>query len=145
MCRVRRRGKGEKGKSICDANNSSPGPDGIPFLAWRRCASFSASILFEAAQFIHGGCESGLTAEEAKEYNASLMFLLPKKPAGILPTGEGYFAPAETRPLSGEHGQSVDLERRAHRRRAIRQARHSGHPAWFHRRPFHARQPGRHR
>ena len=35
--------------AIRNSNNSAPGPDGTPFLAWRRCAKFSAQILLDAA------------------------------------------------------------------------------------------------
>ena len=46
-------------RAIKHSNNSAPGPDGIPFLAWRRACDLSAQILFDAAR-IHGSRIRGL-------------------------------------------------------------------------------------
>ncbi|CAK0837689.1 unnamed protein product, partial [Prorocentrum cordatum] len=75
-------------RAIKNASNFAPGPDGAPFLAWMRCARCSASLLYAASKRIRGEGASGLAADEARMFNASLLCLLPKRPAGSLPSGE---------------------------------------------------------
>ena len=41
-----------------------------------------------------------LVEEEWADFNESLLFLLPKAPSGTLRSGEGYYEPENTRPLS---------------------------------------------
>ena len=66
-------------------NDSTPGPDGIPFAAWRAASGLSGPILlrvFEAVAKGHFPPEG---------FNYGLLFLLPKKDTGLV---------SDTRPLS---------------------------------------------
>ena len=56
--------------SIRSSNNSTPGPDGIPFAAWRAAPDLSAPVL---------------------GFNHGFLFLIPKKETGLV---------ADTRPIS---------------------------------------------
>eukprot|EP00974_Lingulodinium_polyedra_P092126 8927486-Lingulodinium_polyedra.AAC.1 len=35
-------------QAIDSTGNTSPGPDGIPFAAWRKCRDLAADVLFDA-------------------------------------------------------------------------------------------------
>lgn len=67
------------------SNNSTPGPDGIPFAAWRAATDISAPILLNALTAICKG------RRPPDRFNFGLLFLLPKKSTGLI---------ADTRPLS---------------------------------------------
>ena len=94
-------------KAVRLSNNSAPGPDGIPYLAWRKLGNIGIDYLFQAVK-----C---LTTEEGKQcmsdaspdlphgqhtFNAGLLCCLPKKPTGQTGDGHQYFAPDATRPLT---------------------------------------------
>eukprot|EP00959_Pyramimonas_sp_CCMP1952_P238925 4992951-Pyramimonas_sp.AAC.1 len=87
-------------KAILTSNNSAPGPDGIPFIAWRRCAKFSASILLDVARFLGEVGPEGVDAKLTEEFNHSLLFFLPKKPSGTESNGEGFYESPNARPLN---------------------------------------------
>ena len=88
-------------KAIKHSNNSAPGPDGIPFLAWRRASRLSSQILFDAVQLMCGEQGPDFTLAEYEDFNASLLFFLPKKASGIVSaTGEGYYEAPNVRPLN---------------------------------------------
>ena len=61
-------------KALRKAGNTLPGPDGIPFAAWRRCADLSADILKEATEYMMEGGVAGIPADVVAEFNQSLMF-----------------------------------------------------------------------
>ena len=67
------------------SNSSAPGPDGIPFAAWRAVPDVGASVLLDVFDAIAGG------SVPPEGYNHGLLYLLPKKDTGLL---------ADTRPLS---------------------------------------------
>lgn len=72
-------------KSIRRSNNSTPGPDGIPFAAWRAVPDLAGPVLF-------GVLNALSKRHRAPEgYNHGLLFLLPKKATGLV---------EDTRPLS---------------------------------------------
>lgn len=76
-------------KDILDAlehtNNSTAGPDGISFAAWRAAPELAGPVLFSAFQALCSGQPPPLG------FNLGLLFLLPKKHTGLI---------SDTRPLS---------------------------------------------
>ena len=70
---------------ILDTNDSSPGPDGIPFAVYRLLAAQVAPIFKRLVTWFADG---NLPSEE---FNSALLFLLPKKET---------FLPEHTRPIS---------------------------------------------
>ena len=72
---------------ILDTLNTSPGPDGIPFVVYRILASIVAPIFRRLVVFFSKG---GLP-DPNQDFNTSLLFLLPKKET---------FIPEDTRPIS---------------------------------------------
>jgi len=61
------------------SNNSSPGPDGVPYLAWRRLASEAIEVLFEAAEYMFDPANADTFQSIYEDFNASLLMYLPKK------------------------------------------------------------------
>ena len=95
-------------KALRLAGNSSPGPDGIPFSAWRALGAAGADILFEvAASLEREGSEEVMIKAYADEcapgqhgYNMSTLVCLPKAAAGEDAEFGVYYRPSDTRPLS---------------------------------------------
>ena len=80
------------------SNNSALGPDGTPYLAWRCAGHLAAVVLHAAASQLQ---EDNFTLQELpRDFNASFLCCLPKKPSGHDPTEGDYFKPSATRPLS---------------------------------------------
>ena len=71
--------------SINHANNSTPGPDGIPFAAWRAAPDLAAPILLAVFKAICAG------QPPPSNFNKGLLFLIPKKATGLI---------SDTRPIS---------------------------------------------
>ena len=71
--------------SITHSNNSTAGPDGIPFAAWRAAPELAAPILLNVFTSISKG------QPPPNNFNNGLLFLLPKKQTGLI---------SDTRPLS---------------------------------------------
>ncbi len=71
--------------SIRHSNNSSPGPDGIPFAAWRAAPDLAAPILLAVFHAISIG------QAPPKDFNHGLLYLIPKKVTGLI---------SDTRPIS---------------------------------------------
>ena len=93
-------------RAIALTTFSAPGPDGIPYLAWRRLGPLAASILFDAAEELsqEQGTAAMLEAFPADEegntpFNAAVAVFIPKKVAHMA-NGVGYHKPGEVRPLS---------------------------------------------
>jgi hypothetical protein len=95
-------------KALRLSGNSSPGPDGIPFSAWRQLGELGVYTLHEVATALRA--EDSVTQLQAAyqdecednghDYNLSTLVCLPKAPAGDdLEFGQ-YFNPSDTRPLS---------------------------------------------
>ncbi len=93
-------------KAINKAPNTMPGPDGIPYRAWKRLGPFGADMLHRAAlalsqedaQHALRRAESG-QALNSHSFNVGNMVFLPKKPAGVSPELGEYFTAADVRPL----------------------------------------------
>ena len=75
------------------ANNSSPGPDGIPYSAYRGLP-WVVDILLDASRDL---CAGGAPPWD---FNFAYLWLLPNKPTGALADGRKYYAGEHTRPLS---------------------------------------------
>ena len=85
---------------------TAPGPDGIPYKAWKRLGPLAASILLNAIHRLgEDNAHSALSGMSGNEdatshtFNLGNMVFLPKKPAGTDPVlGDSYTA-ADVRPL----------------------------------------------
>ena len=71
--------------AVLNSKNTSPGPDGIPFAAWRAIPDISSRVLFKALTSLLNG------DQPPKDFNLGLLFLLPKKNTHLV---------SDTRPLS---------------------------------------------
>ena len=93
-------------KAIKTSTDSMPGPDGIPYLAWRALGQFSIDRLFDVAQAL--ATDDGprlMQAAHGKngsdhEFNLGILCCVPKKLAGADPTAGEYYSADSTRPLS---------------------------------------------
>jgi len=93
-------------KAIDDSGVSRPGPDGIPYAAYKVLGVVGCSVLFRAAAALANedgliklrtACGTG--ADGVRRFNEALMVFLPKKPSGQ----EGdtvFYEPGDTRPLA---------------------------------------------
>jgi ribonuclease HI/exonuclease III len=70
--------------AILRTRNTSPGPDGVPFAAWRSVPDLAAPVLFGALSLMKGDLPP-------KGFNFGLLFLIPKKNTHLV---------SDTRPLS---------------------------------------------
>ena len=85
-------GKDSMSKNIGRTGKSAPGPDGIPYLAWRLLGDLASDVLYRAAMFMYEN-DIGASLEESafgKEmgvegFNLGNMVFLPKKPSGHHP------------------------------------------------------------
>jgi hypothetical protein len=71
--------------SLTRTKNTAPGPDGIPFAAWRAAPDLAGQALLGALDLLL----TGVTPPAG--FNHALLFLLPKKPTGLV---------TDTRPIS---------------------------------------------
>ena len=60
----------------------------------------SVEVLHDAFVALCGDDALELMEQHAEDFNASLLYFLPKKLSGTGPTGEGYYEPANVRPLN---------------------------------------------
>ncbi len=93
-------------KTIKNTGKSAPGPDNIPYIAWRLLGELATDALHDVAlalgrdnqgehlESIEFGKELG-----AEGFNLGNMVLLPKKPTGSHPLFGDYFALSDVRPL----------------------------------------------
>eukprot|EP00972_Heterocapsa_arctica_P070911 10477280-Heterocapsa_arctica.AAC.1 len=66
-------------KAIRYSNDSSPGPDGIPYTAWRVLIKTSKHIIFDVSREIE---LEGPSSPLPDDFNWSFLCCLPLKPAG---------------------------------------------------------------
>jgi len=104
LWRVRRR---DVARAVKISGNSAPGPDGIPYLAWRAMGELGIDILWDMLQTLSrpGAADvlrSAYADESADghEFNLGILCCLPKRPSGNTENGTPYYAPENTRPLS---------------------------------------------
>ena len=93
--------------AIQTCGDTMPGPDGIPYAAWRMLGPLAVSILHEAATVLATaeGIDRVREAHAADgdndhTFNVGSLCCLPKKPSGTDPNTGDYFAAENTRPLS---------------------------------------------
>ena len=90
------------------SGNSAPGPDGIPFKAWRALGPLGVSILHATASCLEGVDAQRLLIEAYKDctddgthqYNYNTMVCLPKKSTSTTQDGTEAYTTNNTRPLS---------------------------------------------
>ena len=94
-------------RAIRSAPRSSPGPDGIPYSAWRRLGHLAEHVLRDSIQVLSGpGGLSALwaafpaDAQGNTPFNSATMAFIPKKVAHESEDGQRFFKPHEVRPLS---------------------------------------------
>ena len=95
-------------KAIKSSGQSAAGPDGIPYIAWRKSGSLAIHILHEAATALQSDQAISLlheihgddTRPHGHEFNLGLLICLGKKPHSTHPEHGEVFRPASTRPLS---------------------------------------------
>ena len=88
-------------RALEQSPSSAPGPDGIPFVAWRRLGHLAVDVLASALGALSQ--EDGLDQlrhDFGEDFNHGLMVFLPKKPSGTTAAGLDYFTPADVRPLN---------------------------------------------
>jgi hypothetical protein len=93
--RVRRK---DIARAIDNSSNTRPGPDGIPYRAWRALGPLSINVLFSAALRL----EHPLNAENPHHQvlNASILCCLPKVGGSVHEDGHEIHKASETRPLT---------------------------------------------
>ena len=93
-------------KALRLAGNTTPGPDGIPFQAWRALKQLGVEILLDVARTLEGGRAKEQMQEAFSDvagehsFNLGTLVCLPKAPTGEDPDLGVYFKPGDTRPLS---------------------------------------------
>ena len=88
------------------APGTAPGPDGIPYMAWKRLGPLAATILHKAIQRLgednsHSALCSMNGNDDLQEhlFNLGYMVFLPKKPAGSDPIHGDYYTASDVRPI----------------------------------------------
>ena len=87
-------------KALQLSGNSSPGPDGIPFAAWRACKSLAAPVMFAALLQLTSADGLDILGEDFADFNESILTFLPKKTDEEDEMGIPIYAAANTRPLN---------------------------------------------
>ena len=87
-------------KAIQQSNTSAPGPDGIPYAAWRQLGDLAVDVLYEAFQDFSGDDFEVKMTSEYPDFNESLLVFLPKKAVGTTAQGDAIFEPGGVRPLN---------------------------------------------
>ena len=70
-------------KAILCSNNSAPGPDGIPYMAWRKAGRLAVAIIHGALHQIQR--DSFKVEHLPMDFNTSFLCCLPKSPLGMTP------------------------------------------------------------
>ena len=85
-------------KAIQYSNNSALGPDGVPYLAWRKAGRLAVVIIHNALSQLQSDTFS--VEHLPRDFNTGFLCCLPKKPSGYDPALGDPYAPNATRPLS---------------------------------------------
>jgi hypothetical protein len=86
-------------KAISHSNDSSPGPDGIPYQAWRLTRELATPILADVLSTMAFADTSG-QQRDAPLFNSSTLCCLPKSSEAETPDGLPAYQAAATRPLN---------------------------------------------
>ena len=95
-------------KAIHHSGNSAPGPDGIPFKAWRRLGPLAVTILMDVVQLLQRPdpdewLQQAYWDEDTRQthlFNESILVCLPKKSTKHLEDGTAIYELGNTRPLN---------------------------------------------
>lgn len=92
-------------RAVKVSGSSSPGPDGIPYAAWRALGAYGVDTLWDALQELQRTDGTALLEEAYRDetgchFNLGLMACIPKVTTGVSPGGTAYVSPADTRPIS---------------------------------------------
>ena len=79
------------------AHESAPGPDGIPYKAWKMLGTLGVDVLFETACFLQ---RSDSLQFLMADFNKAFLCCLPKKPSGTDELLGDFYDAKNTRPLS---------------------------------------------
>jgi hypothetical protein len=94
--------------AVQKSGNSMPGPDRIPYKAWRALGDFGVDLLFDAMQtlamddadqFLDEAYDSD-GGQRSHDFNLGLLCCLPKKKTGVDDELGDYYSGNATRPLS---------------------------------------------
>ena len=92
--------------AIQATGRSAPGPDGIPYAAWRHLGQLGIDCLYEEAQVLTSGDMDNLLCQmdpaggaHSHTFNQGNMVFLPKKVSGTHPLFGDYYFPGDVRPL----------------------------------------------
>ena len=95
-------------KVVQAASKSAPGPDGIPYSAWKALGELGVNILYDMAMTLtEGDMDSRLGAMDLcsqggvgpHSFNLGNMVFLPKKSSGVHPLFGEFYSPGDVRPL----------------------------------------------
>jgi len=84
-------------ESVENCRDSSPGPDGVPYRAWKKLGDLGVDALYEAAVALQDPASLETLPED---FNQTFLCCLPKKASGVDSTLGEYHKPAGTRPPS---------------------------------------------
>ena len=87
-------------KALKLSNNSAPGPDGIPYGAWRSLGDLAIDTLHDAFHALFRSDGQELLRRDYPGFNESLLFFLPKKPIARTDEGADVFEVGGVRPLN---------------------------------------------
>ena len=87
-------------RAIDISNNSSPGPDGIPYGIWRVLKQHGAQLLHAAYLEIINSDDPKAIAERYPEFNESILVFLPKTATEKSEEGYDVHEADATRPLN---------------------------------------------
>ena len=104
LWQIRRR---DIARAVRLSGNSAPGPDGIPYAAWRKMGQRGIDILWDMTRALTQpdatealGSAYKDEALGSHDFNLGILCCLPKRPSGNTEEGTPFYAPANTRPLS---------------------------------------------
>ena len=94
-------------KAVRLSGDSAPGPDGIPYKAWRSVGKLGVDVLWDVIHALASDEGSALLAEAYSDllpaehsYNLGLLCCLPKKVSGVDTEHGDFYDAKNTRPLS---------------------------------------------
>jgi len=92
--------KKDVSKAILSSPSTAPGPDGIPFSAWRGVEHLATRVLHDALMQMSSATGDEEMEEHYADFNASILVFLPKKAVGENQDGGLFYDPEGTRPLN---------------------------------------------
>ena len=87
-------------KTLKRSNNSAPGPDGLPYGAWRALGDIAIDALFGAFKELSSSDGPSIMQRDYADFNASILLFLPKKPVRQSDEGTVVFEAKGVRPLN---------------------------------------------